>query len=110
MNMKKRLPPEQLERVAEVFSTLSECSRLQLLQELMQGPRTVSELVEATGMKQGNVSKQLGILYSARLVERTREGNFIRYSIRDELVIQLCDAVCHSLRRQALAEADRFAS
>lgn len=110
MSLKTPLPPEQLERAAEVFSTLSECSRLQLLQELMEAPRTVSELVQATGMKQGNVSKQLGILYNARLVNRTRQGNFVHYSIRDDMVFQLCDAVCRSLRQRALDEAERFAS
>ncbi len=105
---KKPLTPQQLERAARVFSTLSEVSRLRLLQELMQGPGTVSELVEATGMKQGNVSKQLGILHNARLVERERDGNFIRYAIADEMVVHLCEVVCDSLRRQAIREAEQF--
>lgn len=105
---KQPLPLVQLERAADVFSTLSELSRLQLLQELMQGPRTVSELVEATGMKQANVSKQLGILRSNRLVERERDGNFIRYSIADSMVVHLCEVVCESLRRQAMREAGHF--
>lgn len=102
--------PEQLERAAAVFSTLSESSRLQLLQELMQGPRTVGELVSATGLKQGNASKQLGILYASGLVNRNREGNFIRYSIRDEMVFRLCDLVCESLRKKALEEVECFSA
>jgi len=108
MMAKNPLKPDQLERAARVFSTLSECSRLQLLQALMEGPHTVTELVDRTGMKQGNVSKQLGVLYAAHLVDRTREGNFIRYSIRDEMVVHLCEVVCDSLRRQAIDEAERF--
>lgn len=110
MSTKKPLTETQLERAAEVFAALSERSRLQLLQELMAGPRTVTELVEATGMKQGNASKQLGILYQTRLVERCRDGNFIRYAIRDEMVFKLCELVCGSLRKQALDDAKRLAS
>ena len=54
----------------------------------------VTELVEATDMRQGNVSKQLGILYDARLVARNREGNFIRYAVGDEMIFELCDLAC----------------
>lgn len=74
----------------------------------MDGPETVTELVEATGMKQGNVSKQLGILYDAHLLARNREGNFIRYTIADDAVIQLCDLVCRKLETDALARVAAF--
>ena len=70
----------------------------------MPGACTVGELVDKTGMKQGNVSKQLGILYQARLVDRTREGNFVHYAIREPVVFELCKIVCQSLHKQALAE------
>ncbi len=98
----------QQERAAEVFATLSEVSRLRLLQCLMGGPRTVTSLVEETGMKQGNVSKQLAILHAARLVCRERKGNFVYYAIFDEMVFQLCDIVCGSLRDRARQEAEYF--
>src|SRR5262249_30338573 len=75
------LTDAQIEEAARLFATLSEPSRLRLLQALMRGPMTVTELVEATGMKQGNVSKQLGILYDAHLLARNRHGNFIRYAV-----------------------------
>jgi DNA-binding transcriptional ArsR family regulator len=92
----------QIEEAARLFATLSEPSRLRLLQVLMRGPMTVTELVEATGMKQGNVSKQLGTLYNTRLVARNREGNFIRYAIGDEMIFQLCDLACRKIQSDAL--------
>ena len=76
---------------------------MRLLQLLIRGPMTVTELVEATGMKQGNVSKQLGTLYDARLVKRNRQGNFIRYAIGDELIFQLCNLACRKIQNDALA-------
>ena len=98
----------QIEEAARLFATLSEPSRLRLLQVLMRGPMTVTELVEATGMKQGNISKQLGILYDARLLARKRDGNFIRYAIGDDTVILLCDLVCRKIESDALARVAAF--
>jgi DNA-binding transcriptional ArsR family regulator len=105
MQAKKPLPlsDSQIEEAARLFATLSEPSRLRLLQILIHGPMTVTELVKDTGMKQGNVSKQLGILYDAHLLERNREGNFIRYAIRDNTVTQLCNLVCRKIESDALA-------
>jgi DNA-binding transcriptional ArsR family regulator len=105
MQLKKSVPlhDSQIEEAARLFATLSEPSRLRLLQVLMHGPMTVTELVEASGMKQGNVSKQLGILYDSQLLARNREGNFIRYAIADDTVIQLCNLVCRKIESGALA-------
>jgi DNA-binding transcriptional ArsR family regulator len=104
----KMLADAQIDHAARLFATLSEPSRLRLLQALMSGPMTVTELVEATGMKQGNVSKQLGILYATQLLTRTREGNFIRYSIGDDTTIQLCNLVCRKIENDARARVAAF--
>jgi len=84
----------QVEEAARLFGILSEPSRLKLLRVLMARPLTVSELMEATGMKQGNVSKHLGVLLNARFVAREREGNFARYALADPRLHQLCDLMC----------------
>jgi DNA-binding transcriptional ArsR family regulator len=65
----------QLAAMARAFSALSEPSRLVLLQALNDGPLTGSELVEAGGMKQANVSKHLGVLHHHELVKRKREAS-----------------------------------
>jgi DNA-binding transcriptional ArsR family regulator len=97
------LTDAQIEEVAHLFATLAEPSRLRLLRALMREPMTVTELVEATGMKQGNVSKQLSILYDAHVLARNRQGNFIRYAIDDETIVQLCNLVCRKVESDALA-------
>jgi DNA-binding transcriptional ArsR family regulator len=84
----------QIEEAARMFGALAEPTRLRLLRVLMGGPHTVTELVEATGLKQGNVSKQLGILLGARFVSKEKEGNFARYSLADPTLYILCDLVC----------------
>jgi DNA-binding transcriptional ArsR family regulator len=101
----KSLDGAQLLAVAELFSALSEGSRLRVLQALQQGPLSVGELVEGTGMKQANVSKQLGLLQSAGVISRRQEGNRAVYSIAMPLVFELCDLVCRGVARQAAARA-----
>jgi len=95
------LSPAQLAAVSRLFAALSEPSRLALLQALHDGPLTVSQLVEASGMKQANVSKQLALLHDHRLVKREREGTTIHYEIADPLVFSLCELVCGKMRRDA---------
>ena len=103
----KSLNVAQLQAVAELFSSLSESSRLRILQALQQEPMSVSELVGHTELKQANVSKQLGILQSADVVTRRQEGNRAIYSIAMPLVFELCDLVC---RRVAMRAAERAAA
>lgn len=99
----------QLAAVAELFAVLSESSRLHILQRLQGGAKSVTELCEETQMKQANVSKQLGILHKAGLLARQREGNLVRYQIRMQLAIKLCDLVCGELHREAIARAEVLA-
>jgi DNA-binding transcriptional ArsR family regulator len=89
--------------VATVFAVLGEPTRLRLIEQLREGPLTVSELVERLGAKQANISKQLGVLHGAGLVAREREGALVRYSISEPLVLVLCDTVCEKLKRDAEA-------
>lgn len=105
---KKGMSPEQLEAISRLFSALSEPSRLALLQALHEGPLTVTELVEATGMKQANVSKHLGLLHDHRLVKREREGISIRYEIADPMIFALCNLVCGKMERDVKRAAAVF--
>jgi DNA-binding transcriptional ArsR family regulator len=95
----------QLHAVADLFSVLSEASRLRILQVLHDGPATVGQIMDATGFKQANASKQLGILHAAGVLAREKDGNAVRYSIRLPLVFDLCTLVCAGLREEAEARA-----
>jgi len=108
----KSMSDAQVEEAARLFAMLAEPTRLKLLRALMGRPRTVTELVEATGFKQGNVSKQLGLLLTARFVAKEKDGNFARYSITDPTLHALCELVCGRIeataqeRLQALTKAN----
>lgn len=96
-----KLSSAQIDAVAKLFRVLAEPSRLEILQELRRQPRTVGELVETLHAKQANISKQLGILFDADLLNRQRSGNCIVYSIREPAIFKLCEIVCGKLRRDA---------
>jgi DNA-binding transcriptional ArsR family regulator len=89
-----------VELIAQRFRVLAEPMRIKLLDHLRAGDATVTELQEALGATQQNVSKHLGILHSAGMVTRTKDGNHVRYAIADEGVFELCEQVCGGVRRQ----------
>jgi DNA-binding transcriptional ArsR family regulator len=97
----KSLNDTQIEEAARLFTLLSEPARLRLISALMGGPLTVTELIHATDLKQGNVSKHLAMLLDARLLAREKDGNFARYSIADPCIVELCDLVCHRMAQEA---------
>jgi DNA-binding transcriptional ArsR family regulator len=104
-NFSHPLPEPLIELVAQRFRVLGEPMRIKLLDRLRDGDATVSELQDALGASQQNISKHLGILLSAGMVARTKDGNHSRYSISDPSVFELCEQVCGGVRRR-LQELD----
>lgn len=89
-----------LEIVAQRFRALSDASRLQILQHLFSGERSVQELCELTQMNQANVSKHLSVLAEQGILQKRRQGLFVFYSIADSTILELCDIVCNSVGKR----------
>jgi DNA-binding transcriptional ArsR family regulator len=94
------LPEPLIDVVAQRFRVLGEPMRIKLLDRLRDGDATVTELQQALGASQQNVSKHLGVLHAAGMVSRTKAGTHARYAISDPSVFELCEQVCGGLRRQ----------
>jgi DNA-binding transcriptional ArsR family regulator len=101
MTVSHPLPDDLIELIAERFRTLSEPTRIKLLDRLREGEASQLELTELIGTTQQNVSKHLGVLQRAGIVARRKQGKFSYYRIVDEGVFSLCEAVCGSLQQQA---------
>ena len=95
-----KMSGDAINLVASRFKILSEPLRLQILQQLEGGMLNVTDLVNAVGSTQPNVSKHLKILQDGGLVTRKQEGNAVFYSIADDSVFELCDVVCGSLKKK----------
>jgi DNA-binding transcriptional ArsR family regulator len=72
---------------------LADPLRLVILQQLMEGPATVSELQSLTGEAQSKVSNHLALLRERDLVRATREGRQMIYTLRDATVGQLVESL-----------------
>jgi DNA-binding transcriptional ArsR family regulator len=100
---KKSLPPvtdEALALIASWFRTLAEPSRLRILRTLEQGEKNITEIVEATGLTQANVSRHVQSLVDAGMVGRRREGLAAICFISDPSITDLCDNVCSNLLKR----------
>ena len=74
---------------AKFFRGLGDPARLQVLEKLRGGPRTVSELLTATTLLQPNLSMHLACLRECGLVHAHRAGRFVYYELADENVVKL---------------------
>ena len=106
----KVLTEEAFELIAARFRVLAEPMRLRLLHALGDIEMSVSELVEATGAGQANVSKHLGIMLDAGLVGRRKEGLNVFYRVAEPSIFDMCEAVCSSLSQRFTAHHDAMRS
>ncbi len=100
---RRKATPELLELVADRFRALAEPARLQILHALSDGERSVTELVEATAMGQGNLSKHLQQLHLTGFLKRRRHGLFVYYALADSGVLALCEIMCGRLESDVTA-------
>jgi len=76
------------EQFARIGKAISHPSRLELLDLLCQGPRTVEVLASEANLGLANTSQHLKALREARLVEAEKAGLFVTYRLADEQVCQ----------------------
>ena len=87
---------------AKLFRGFADASRLAILEGLRNGPITVTDLVEHTGLSQSNVSNHLSCLKDCGLVKGEQKGRFIFYSHSDERIgtfLQMADGLISDLAK-----------
>jgi rhodanese-related sulfurtransferase/DNA-binding transcriptional ArsR family regulator len=93
----RRFKDATYEQFARIGKAVSAPRRLEILDLLGQGPRTVEALAGQAGISMANASQHLQILRRARLVEAEKRGLHVEYRLADRQV----DKFLHSLRRLA---------
>ena len=86
---KRRFKDELFEQFARIGKALSSGRRLELVELLAQGERSVEDLAVETSQSVANTSQHLQVLRQAQLVDSRREGNYIRYRLADPKVLRL---------------------
>jgi rhodanese-related sulfurtransferase/DNA-binding transcriptional ArsR family regulator len=94
-------------QLARVGKALSSAHRLEILELLAQGERTVESLATEMGLSLANTSQHLQTLRQAALVESRKDGLFVHYRLADPDVFEL-STVIRSVAKRRLAEFERL--
>ena len=94
-------------QLARLGKALSSPHRLEMLELLAQGERTVDSLATEIGLSLANASQHLQALRQAALVESRKDGLFVYYRLADPDVFDLSKVV-RSVAERRLAELDRL--
>jgi len=92
---------------ARVGKALGSPHRLEVLELLAQGERTVDSLAGELGTSIANLSQHLQALRRAALVESRKQGQFVHYRLADAAISDLCRAL-RTVSECRLAELDRL--
>ena len=95
------------EQFARIGKAVSSPRRLELLDLLCQGPRTVEALAKESGLTAANASQHLQVLRSSRLVETEKEGLYVTYRLADPAVCEFFRAM-RVLAESRLAEVEQI--
>ena len=95
---------EVLRLQAELCKSLSDAKRLQIIQELRQGERTVSELTRMLGLKQSNTSQHLAVLRRIGVISPRKEGSAVYYRLANQKIAEACDMVHEVIAEQLRAK------
>ena len=76
-------------QLAELFSALSDASRVRIISLLIEGEMSVSALADGLKMTESAVSHQLRGLRQMRIVRARKEGRQVFYTLEDDHVLKL---------------------
>ena len=96
------------EQLARLGKAIAAPKRLELLDLLCQGPRTVEALAEQAALSVANASQHLQVLRGARLVETEKKGLYVEYRLADDEVCRFFVAL-RGLAQARLAEVEQVA-
>jgi ArsR family transcriptional regulator len=92
---------------AAIAKTLGHAHRLELLEQLAQGARSVEVLSDRTGLSVANASQHLQLMKRAGLIVTRRAGKFIYYQLADDGILDALTALRRVAERN-VAEVDRI--
>ncbi len=103
----RELKDQLYAQFARIGKALASPQRLELLDLLAQGERSVEELAREAALTVANASQHLRALHDARLVESRKAGLYVYYRLADPTVFELWRAV-RTVGERQLAEIDRL--
>lgn len=102
-NFKKSI----FEQLARIGKALSSANRLELLEFIAQGERSVEALAKVSGLSVANASQHLRQLRQAGLLNARKEGQYVYYRLADEAVVDLL-GLLRGIAEGNLAEVEQL--
>ena len=103
----KTFKSDLFEQFARVGKALSSGKRLQMLEYLAQGERSVDALARMTGLSVANTSQHLQQLRQAGLAAARKEGLYVFYRLSGDSIVRLLAAL-RVVGQEQLAEVDKL--
>src|SRR5512139_2149 len=102
----RRFKDAVYEHLSRIGKAAAAPKRLELLDLLSQGPRTVEALAEQASLSIANASQHLQVLRAARLVEAEKKGLYVEYRLANDEVAQFY-VTTRALAESRFAEIER---
>ena len=87
----------QKKKMSKVFQTLGDNGRLQLVLACLDSQKSVSELMEITGLSQSLTSHQLRALKDMRILRSEKKGRHMLYTIDDKHIHRIITDLAHHI-------------
>ncbi|MDI6801393.1 MAG: metalloregulator ArsR/SmtB family transcription factor [Thermodesulfovibrionales bacterium] len=94
---------------AEICKILSSPKRIEIINALKNGEKTVTELVEILGTPKANVSQHLAVMRHRGILKSRRDGVSIYYTIANPKVVQAC-SIMREVLNELLMERSKMAA
>jgi rhodanese-related sulfurtransferase/DNA-binding HxlR family transcriptional regulator len=104
---RQNLKQQIYSQVARIGKVVGHGHRLELLEYLAQGERTVEALTKLTGLSVANTSQHLRVMRQSGLVQARKDGLYVYYSLADDEIVRLL-ASMRKLAESHLADVDRL--
>lgn len=102
INEVKQKEPEydEIMDMADMFKLFSDSSRLKIICSILNNELCVCDLCELLNLTQSNVSHQLQLLRTSKLVKYRKEGKQVYYSLKDEHVEKIIQMALDHIKEE----------
>lgn len=91
---------DEIMEIADMFKLFADSSRLKIICSILNNELCVCDLCEILGLTQSNVSHQLQLLRTAKLVKYRKDGKQVYYSLKDEHIEKIIKMALEHIKEE----------
>lgn len=102
MTYERKLKDSLYKELARMGKSLSSPKRLEILNLLSEGPKSVETLANETTMSVANVSQHLQTLHNSRMVTFQKSANYVIYELADDAIVDILNSLYTLSEKQSM--------